>query len=272
MKLQAVIFDWAGTLVDHGSRGPVAALQDVFAAAGVPISVAEARLSMGIAKRDHIAAILALPRVAKALDADIDALYADFIPKQIECLGRYSGLIAGVSATAEGLRSRGIRIGSTTGYTRAMLDFLVERAREQGFTPDCAISPQDVPGGGRPAPWMCYLNAIRLEASPLWAMVKIGDTPSDIEEGLNAGMWTIGITRTGNEVGLTEDEWNSTSLPEQGRLIERAGKRLLDAGAHYVAESVADCLDTIDEIAGRLSYCTPNASNTFPRMPPPRSA
>jgi len=262
MKLQAVIFDWAGTLIDYGSRAPVAGLQDVFAAAGVPVTVAEARLSMGIAKRDHIGAILALPRVAEAwkrkhgaapLEADLDALYADFLPKQIECLGRYSDVIAGVPGTAAGLRSRGIRIGSTTGYTRAMLDFLVEKAREQGFAPDCAICPQDVPGGGRPAPWMCYLNAIRLEVRPLWAMVKIGDTPSDIEEGLNAGMWTIGVTRTGNEAGLTEEEWNSAAVQEKAAVIARARKRLLDAGAHYLVESAGECLDTIDEVAGRIS-------------------
>src|SRR5580693_7043115 len=101
---------------------------------------------------------------------------------------------------------------------------------------------------------MCYLNAIRLEVSPLWSMVKIGDTPSDIEEGLNAGMWTIGITRTGNEAGLTEDEWNSATPPERAVVIDRARKRLLDAGAHYLVESAGECLDTIDEIAGRLSF------------------
>ena len=149
---------------------------------------------------------------------------------------------------------RGIRIGSTTGYTRRMLDFLVERAREQGFVADCSICPEDVPGGGRPAPWMCYLNAIRLEAGPLWSMVKIGDTPSDIEEGRNAGMWTIGITRTGNEVGLTEAEWNSATIPDRTEIIDRARQRLLGAGAHYLVESVGECLDTIDEIAGRLSF------------------
>jgi phosphonoacetaldehyde hydrolase len=262
MKLQAVVFDWAGTLVDHGSRAPVAALQYVFAEAGVPVEIAEARLAMGIAKKDHIRCILELPRVAKAWgrshgaapgEADVDALYAVFLPKQIESLGRFSGVIAGVPNTAEQLRSRGVRIGSTTGYTRPMLDFLVERAREQGVTLDCAICPQDVPGGGRPAPWMCYLNAIRLEAGPLWSMVKIGDTPSDVAEGLNAGMWTIGVTRTGNEVGWTEEEWNSATGAEQREVITRARKRLLDAGARYLVESAGECLDVLDEIAGRLS-------------------
>jgi phosphonoacetaldehyde hydrolase len=262
MRVQAVVFDWAGTILDHGSRAPVAALMEVFASAGVPITVAEARISMGIAKKDHIRSILELPRVAKAwelvhgsgaCEANLDALYDAFLPTQIECLGDYSAIITGMAGAAERLRSRGIRIGSTTGYTRPMLDFLVDRAREQGFAPDCAICPQDVPGGGRPAPWMCYLNAIRLEVSPLWSMVKIGDTPSDIGEGLNSGMWTIGVTRTGNETGLTEEEWNSATEVEQREVIARARQRLLDAGAHYVLESAAECPDMIDEISGRVS-------------------
>jgi len=262
MKLTAVIFDWAGTVIDYGSRAPVAAIQDVFDSASVPVTVDEARRSMGIAKRDHIQAILQLPRVAQAWElkyghapgsTDLDALYADFLPKQTACLERFSTLIAGVPASAEGLRSRGIKIGSSTGYTRAMLDFLVEMARRQGFSPGCAVCPQDVPGGGRPAPWMCYLNAIRLEVGPLWSMVKIGDTPSDIEEGLNAGMWTVGVTRTGNEVGLTEDEWTSATAAERSVVIARARKRLLDAGAHYVIESAGECLDVVDEISGRIA-------------------
>lgn len=262
MNLRAVIFDWAGTVVDHGSRAPVAALQDVFEGAGVPVSVAEARLAMGIAKRDHIRCILALPRVAREWElqrraapreTDVDELYAEFLPKQLQCLARFSTVIAGIPETVDALRKRGVKIGSTTGYTRPMLDFLVERAHEQGFRPDCAICPQDVPGGGRPAPWMCYLNAIRLEASPLWSMIKIGDTPSDIEEGLQAGMWTIGVTRTGNEAGLTEAEWEAAGAAERSEVIARARKRLLEEGAHYLVETAGESMDVIDEIAGRIS-------------------
>jgi phosphonoacetaldehyde hydrolase len=262
MTVRAVVFDWAGTVLDHGSRAPVAALQDVFASAGVPITVAEARLSMGIAKKDHIRSIIGLPRVAAEwervrgvapAEGDVEVLYADFLPKQLACLSGFSRVISGVPATMESLRSRGIKVGSTTGYTPDMLRYLEERAREQGFSPDCAVCPQDVPGGGRPAPWMCYLNAIRMEVSPLWRMVKIGDTPSDIEEGLNAGMWTVGVTRTGNEAGLTEEEWNSATAAERRERIAHAETRLKDAGAHYLVESAGDCLHVIDEIAGRIS-------------------
>jgi len=262
MHLTGIIFDWAGTVVDHGSRAPVATLQDVFEGAGLPITLEEARLSMGIAKRAHIASILAQTRVssewwrlhaALPVDADVARLYAAFVPKQLACLERYSDVIPGVPAAVEELRGRGLKIGSTTGYTRPMLDFLLALAKAQGFSPDCALCPEDVPGGGRPAPWMCYLNAIRLQVSPLWSMVKIGDTPSDMAEGRNAGMWTIGITRTGNEVGMTAAEWEDTPAPLRSNALTKAARRLEEVGAHYLAESVADCLDLLDEIDARVA-------------------
>jgi phosphonoacetaldehyde hydrolase len=262
MRLTGVIFDWAGTVVDHGSQAPIVTLQEVFAEAGLPISAQEARLCMGIAKRDHIASILAIPRVCAEWqrlhgtgpgEPDVDRLYASFVPKQLACLARYSDVIGGVSAASEQMRARGLKIGSTTGYTRPMLDFLLALATGQGFSPDCAVCPEDVPGGGRPKPWMCYLNAIRLAISPLWTVVKIGDTPSDVGEGLNAGMWTIGITRTGNEVGMTARQWESATIAERAQALDKAGERLRAAGVHYLAESVADCLQPIDEIDARLA-------------------
>jgi phosphonoacetaldehyde hydrolase len=260
MKLRGVIFDWAGTLADHGSRAPVSALLGIFSAAGVPITVPEARLSMGLAKKKHIERILTVPRVrdawrgthgAQPTESDADELYALFIPQQLACLESHSELIDGVPALADRLRARGLKIGTTTGYTRPMLNYLLDRARQQGFVPDFSTCPDEVPAG-RPAPHMCYLNAIHLQAYPLWALVKIGDTPVDIEEGRNAGLWTIGITRTGNEVGLTKAEWDSTPNDEKRSLLSIAEEKLTDAGAHFVAESVAECETILEAIQARL--------------------
>jgi phosphonoacetaldehyde hydrolase len=262
MKLKAIIFDWAGTVVDHGSYAPVATLLEVFKRAGVPITVDEARLSMGIAKRDHIGAILDLPRVRASWEQqhgsapdelDVHSLFGSFMPIQLDNLRSLSDVIEGVPGTIEHLKSRGIKIGSTTGYTRAMLDILLPGARMQGLYPDCTVCPDEVPGGGRPAPWMCYQNAVRLEVSPLSSMIKIGDTASDIAEGLNAGMWTIGITRTGNEVGLTQSEWQAAQPERQEQLLRAASSKLMHAGAHYIAASVPESLGVIDEIAGRIA-------------------
>jgi len=261
MKLRAVVLDWAGTIVDFGSRAPVAALEGVFVAAGVPVAVAELRESMGLAKKAHIRSILEIPRVREAWalkhgsppsERAVDQLYAEFIPNQIRVLANHSQLIPGVAEAIARIRSRGLKIGTTTGYNRAMLDYLLERAAAQGFVPDSAVCPDDV-RAGRPLPWMCYLTAIRLEAYPLDAFVKIGDTPADVEEGRNAGMWTIGVTRTGNEAGVTEEEWTQLSGADREALLNSARRRLEQAGAHYTAPSVAECDSILDAIDARLA-------------------
>jgi phosphonoacetaldehyde hydrolase len=267
MKLAGVVLDWAGTIIDQGSRAPVEALRTVFAKAGVAIGIAEARAPMGLAKRAHIAAILEMPLVRERWrerhgtlpsTTNVDALYADFIPRQLDGLEQHSRLIPGVVEAVEKMRSRGLAIGTNTGYTRPMLDYLLKRALQQDFRPDASLCPDDVPQG-RPAPWMCYSLAMKLNVYPMSAMVKIGDTPVDMSEGLNAGMWTVGITRTGNEVGLTEEEWESISEPERLSLVSTAEERLLAAGAHYVAGSLAECDGILDAIQDRLEHgeCPP---------------
>ena len=174
------------------------------------------------------------------------------MPLQLECLVKYSTVIDGVAETVARLRKRGIKIGSTTGYTRAMLDMILRPAAEQGTQPDCAITPDDV-GAGRPHPWMIFANAIRLQVEPLEAIVKIGDTPVDIEEGLRAGVWTIGVARTGNMIGLSAEDFAALAPAEQAtRLETRADAALSAAGAHEVIDAVADCEPALDEIEARI--------------------
>ena len=251
-KTSAIIFDWAGTTVDFGSLAPVRALQRLFAGRGLAVAEDEARRDMGIHKKDHIRALLRAKMGAAADEGQVEDLFAAFIPMQMDCLAAYSKVIPGVPATVEALRARGIEIGSTTGYTRPMLDLLLETAAAQGYQPDCALCPDDA-GAGRPWPWMCYLNAIRLRTYPMHTMIKIGDTISDIEEGLNAGMWTIGIARTGNMIGLTAEELAALPAGEQAARMDAARRKLIEAGAHYVADAVADGLPPIDRIEQRLA-------------------
>jgi phosphonoacetaldehyde hydrolase len=235
----AVIFDWAGTTVDHGSLAPVRTLQRVFAARGIEVTEEEARRDMGIPKKEHIRALLRVKNGEPPHESDVDAFYADFIPMQMECLVRYSDVIPGVAETAARLRARAIKIGSTTGYTRSMLDLLLSCAAAQGYAPDCALCPEDA-GAGRPWPWMCYLSAIRLQVYPMHTMVKVGDTVSDIEEGRNAGMWTVGVARTGNMIGLTAGDFAVLPTAEQTARLDAACRALYQAGAHYVIGSVGD--------------------------------
>ena len=259
-RLQAAIFDWAGTTVDYGCQAPTAVLHELFIDRGVPVSIPEIRQHMGLLKVDQIRAICSLPRVAARWrevygrapsQEDVDRLFQDFIPRQLSCLERYSDLIPGVSETVARLRQRGMKVGTTTGYTRPMLEMLIAKAAGQGYRPDSNLCPDDV-GAGRPMPWMCYENAIRLRVQPLEACVKIGDTVSDVQEGLNAGMWTVAVAATGNEVGLTEREMNALDDTERRSRVAEARQRLAVAGAHYVVDSVAACEGVLDEIDSRL--------------------
>lgn len=258
--IPAVIFDWAGTVVDHGSIAPVKALEDIFAAEGIDAPRALVRKYMGLAKRDHVRAMLHEPVIAAQLarlqarrvtEEDVDRLYAQFEPQMMALLPGYAEVIAGAAEITEELRSRGVRIGGTTGYTRPMLDELIQLAAEQGYRTDASLCPEDV-GAGRPHPWMCYRLGIDLHVYPLARCVKVGDTPSDIEEGRNAGMWTIGLTRSGNAVGLTETEWKTLGADERKRLLAVAEQELVSAGAHFTAESVAHILPVLDEIERRI--------------------
>jgi phosphonoacetaldehyde hydrolase len=259
--VRAVILDWAGTAVDYGCIGPAAVFVDVFQRFGVAVTMDEARQFMGLMKKDHLRSMCALPRVAArwqaahgrvASEADIDALYAETEPMMVAAVARHAELIPGLLAFAEALRRKGIRIGSTTGYTRPMMEVLVPEARAKGYRPDAVVCSSDVPAG-RPYPWMCYLNAIRLGVHPMSAMVKIGDTLSDVEEGLNAGMWTVGITRTGNLLGLSEPETGRLPPEELASRLRAAEETLRRAGAHYTVEGIWEALPVIEAIEARLA-------------------
>jgi len=258
--LRAVILDWAGTTVDHGSMAPIRVLQKVFADRGIAISEQEARRDMGVLKKDHIRSLLGTPRIADAWrhryqqapgEDAVEALFTDFIPQQISCLAECSSVISGVPDTVQRLRRRGLKIGSSTGYTRPMLEVLLPHAAKQGYAPDCALCPDDV-GAGRPWPWMIYENSVRMKVHPLEAVVKVGDTITDIEEGLNAGTWAIGVSQTGNMIGLTEDDWRALPETERADRLQDARLKFLNAGAHYVIETLTELEPVIGQIEIRL--------------------
>ena len=259
-KLQAIILDWAGTTVDFGSLAPVRTLQRVFAQSAVTLTDSEIRQAMGLPKKEHIREIMSAQGVREQWcrahgnlpgEADIERLYDDFVPLQLSCLLEYSAVIPGVVEMMERLRSRGLRVGTTTGYTREMLELLVEASRNVGYSPDCNLAPGDV-GAGRPHPFMIYENAVRLQVYPLAAIAKIGDTPADIEEGLNAGTWSIGVAATGNMVGLSRQDFEALSGPQREERLVIARAALRDAGAHYVVDRLADVDSVLDDIDTRL--------------------
>ncbi len=166
-------------------------------------------------------------------------------------MATYARLIPGTVEAVDEMRRRGYRIGSTTGYMRSAADITAAEARQQGYAPDATVCADEVPAG-RPAPWMVLRNMELLGVYPPAAVVKIGDTLVDIDEGINAGAWAIGLSRTGNYVGLSEADVAALDPVERRRRIAEADDLLRRRGAHYVVESIADVLPCIDDIEARL--------------------
>jgi phosphonoacetaldehyde hydrolase len=182
---------------------------------------------------------------------DIDEMYTDFQPLQMQCLADYAELIPGTLEAVDALRLQGIRIGTTTGYFTEAMETLIDEAARQGYRPDCSVCATQV-RAGRPEPWMLIQNMVSLGIYPPQAVVKVDDTGPGIDEGLNAGTWTIGLAKTGNEVGLSLQQINATPPAQIERLLSKARDNLRRMGAHYVVDSIADVPMTVEDINRRL--------------------
>jgi phosphonoacetaldehyde hydrolase len=259
--IKSVILDWAGTTMDYGCFAPAVVFIEVFRRKGVDITIEQAREPMGAHKKVHIGLIAWNEAVAEKWKQvhhrtpdgnDVEEMFREFVPLQLKCLADYADLIPGTLEAVAEFRRRGLKIGSTTGYTEEMMALLLSEARKRGYVPDSTVCATQVPAG-RPHPWMCLQNAINLQIYPMEAFVKVGDTLIDIEEGLNAGMWTIGLAKTGNEMGLTENQIEALEPEVRKTRLARAYRRMLQSGAHYVVDSIADVPAVLDEISVRLA-------------------
>jgi phosphonoacetaldehyde hydrolase len=260
LTIGAVILDWAGTIVDHGSRAPVVALREAFASAGLELDETQARGPMGLGKRDHIAALLQLPALREGWtaahgsapdEAVLDQLYAAFAQRLPAAVAAHADVIPGVVEAVDELRARGMRFGSTTGYNRDVALSVASAAQRQGLTLESLVSTDDV-RAGRPAPWMALRNLELLDVYPPSRVVKVGDTAADMQEGRNAGMWCVAVTETGNELGLSVDSLEALTGSQREALAAAAAVRLRDAGAHETVPSVAQLASAISAIEVRL--------------------
>jgi len=258
--LKAILLDWAGTTMDYGCYAPAVVFVDVFKRKNVPISMEEAREPMGAHKKVHIRKITELASVRNRWkdahgrfpsEKDVDEMFKDFVPLQNAVLANYAELIPGTLDAVKDFRKRGLKIGSTTGYLPEMMKILQDEATKRGYTPDVTVCAGDV-HAGRPEPWMCLKNAEKLGIYPLSAYVKVDDTVPGIEEGLNASMWTIGLAKTGNEIGLNEKEIKELPKEVFERKLDAAYLRMERCGAHYVVDSIADVPAILELINERL--------------------
>jgi len=259
--VKACIFDWAGTVCDAGVFAPVLSFQKAFEDEGVPITAEEVRAPMGVHKRLHIQAITRNPEVSRRwtekhgsapTDDDVQRMYTNYLKLQIQLLPTNSKMIKGVPQTMQRLREEfGCKIGSSTGYTSEIMQKLKPLAAGEGYTPDSYVT-SDLVTTGRPSPNMIYLNMINMDIWPAQAVVKVDDTTSGIEAGLIAGCWTVGVAKTGNYVGMTEQEMEKCDQEVLAAKIEKARNILYKGGAHFVIDTTNELPDVIAEINRRM--------------------
>lgn len=262
-EVSAVILDWSGTTADAYVIAPAVVFVEVFKNQGVEISMEEARGPMGLRKDLHIKALTEDPIIRERWkgvhgkypnQSDVDRMFADFVPAQLACLPLYTKLLPGVAKVIKRLQSRGIKIGSSTGFTRPMVDILEKAAKKQGYVPDASVAGDEVVHGARPRPFMVYRNLDLLDAWPIESVIKVDDTISGVGEGLNAGCWAVGVARYSNYMNInTLDEEATLSKAEIQRRLEKTRDILRKAGAHYVIDSLADIEPVIADVNARLA-------------------
>jgi phosphonoacetaldehyde hydrolase len=245
--IKAVILDWAGTTVDFGCFAPVEAFGAAFEAFGIAPSVDEIRAPMGLAKKAHIEKMLQGARLSGLWQSihkkppapeDIDKIYARFERALLQALGKRCELLPGVHDAVLELRSMGISIGSTTGYTSAMMEIVARLAAQGGYAPDSIVCPEDA-GRGRPYPHMIWRNLERLGILSISEALKVGDTIADIQEGKNAGCACVGVIKGSSLLGLGEKELESLGGAEREDRFQSAMKKYIDAGADFVIEDIS---------------------------------
>lgn len=261
-QIEAVIFDWAGTTVDYGCMAPIYAMQDAFSHANLSITLDEIRKPMGMLKIDHIKTVLDMDRVKNHFHEvfkrypemnDIQSIYKQFEKNIFANLDQYTTLIDGILSVQEYCRKKAIKIGSTTGYTKEMVKIVAESAKQQGYTPEHIVASDQVKQG-RPYPYMLFENLVALNVKDMRKVLKVGDTIVDIEEGLYAGCWTIGVVKGGSMMGLSEDETNALSATELNQRVKKVRYQMLTAGADYVIDSIGDLPFIIDLINHKITH------------------
>ena len=262
-RVRAVILDWSGTTADAYVLAPAVVFVDVFRKHGVEISMSEARGPMGLRKDLHIKALAEVPEIAERWrqvhgrppgQEEAEALFADFVPMQLACLRKYTTLLPGVAEHTRRMQAEGIRIGSTTGFTRAMVDVLEEDAKKQGYVPDASVAGDEVLHGARPKPFMVYRNLDLLDVHPIGAVIKVDDTVSGVGEALEAGCWGVGIARYSNYMDVDSFEHaKSLSSQELRRRLAFTRETLRRAGAHYVIDTIDELPAVIEDVNARLA-------------------
>lgn len=262
--VKGVILDWSGTTADKYVIAPAVVFVEVFQKHKVPISMDEARKPMGLRKDLHIQQITQDENVRERWkkeygrypnQGDVDNMFKDFVPMQLQCLRKYTTLIPGAADACKIMKNEfGVKIGSTTGFLRPMVDILLEEGRKQGYHPDVTVAGDEVAHGARPKPFMVYKNMDLLDIHPIQSVVKVDDTVTGVGEALEAGCWGVGVAKYSNYMDVNSLEEAEALDPEtEAKRLKYSRELLVNSGAHYVIDSIVEMPAVLEDINKRLA-------------------
>ena len=265
-KIKGIILDNSGTFVDPFVIAPAIAFVEVFKKFDINITMEESRIPMGIRKDLHIKKILQIPDVQnrwinkycrESNNNDIINIYNEFIPIQLKILPKYCNLLPKVVETVDILKQQGIKFGTTTGFSREMTNCILENIKDKGLTFDNTVAGDDFNNlnlGTRPKPFMIYKNMEKLNISDINTIVKIDDTITGIQEGTNAGCWTIGIANYSTYMNIESiEQWETMSNKEKYEKKQYVRNKMIEeSGAHYIINEFEEIIPVIEDINLRL--------------------
>ncbi|MCI1984956.1 MAG: phosphonoacetaldehyde hydrolase [Lactobacillus sp.] len=254
MTIEAVIFDWAGTTIDYGSRAPLLAFKRTFADYGVVVSEDAIRKDMGLDKRVHIRKLLGDPDVAAyfqerhqqlATDELVAEIFARFKATLLQILPETATLKPGVASLIAFLTANHIPYGTTSGYDADMLATLLPLVATRGYRPQVNITSEQTNGNGRPDPAMNRLAMLQLGVHDPARVLIVGDTVNDVLAAQNAGANAVGIIEGANLLALSQQEWDALPATAQQQHRQAVRTAYANAGADVIVNSAADLLELI---------------------------
>ena len=254
--IKACIFDLGGTIVDKYSLSPLLSLQKAYSLKKLYVPNKLIIKDMGKHKFEHIRELCnenlinTQFRIHNDRDIstiDMESIFNDFNDIQIQYMNMNLNIIPETSSIIHYLRQNDIKVGITTGFNNVQMNIAVDKLRYNHIIIDSAVSSEF---SSRPLPHMIRKNMNNLQIEDPKQVIKIDDTCVGIQEGINAGCYTVGVARwsvnmdmfsldTLTKEAFTEACFNHTDIINH-KLIE-SRRRLKEAGADFV-------IDTLDEL------------------------
>jgi len=263
-KIQLAVFDVGGTIIDAGCKAPAITFKKVFDQYKFDTNMSNIRKHMGICKKEHIRRLLLdgnRDRINEDYDYNelsklIDRMYYSFEEHEYIALEEYGKPITGTIEVLSRLGNESISVGLCTGFNRNILNKILQLNPVINQLITTCVANNEV-SLGRPSPFMVYQNMMNTRVTDYECVVKVDDTVSGILEGVNAGCWTIGVSKYGNSMGMDEEEIIKLKKIDPEEYHRRHNKAILElkqAGANMVVDEIRSVPQAINKINDLLFY------------------